>query len=398
MKVFYVPYLSRSVQRVSILSLTTFMSLSFLACSKKAAEESNSNTASIDASNDSLKVAKIAIINSSRIPLANLANSLGFAWAGGCHGAVGEDMKTVWESKETAFLVSNFDGSPDCGPQGQHNKDRLKIKYAFTQDIKEIETHLEKKVTSNLLIKSFNQASFSPNSVKQNIELPVSYTYANSVTNSVTGTFSSSVELGMEFGGSLFGLATAKTTIKTTIGGSVGKTSTTQETDSTTVTPKVAFELPPEHCAVITGEVYGAKTTIPYSATVEVLAAVELQGYMRVKACGGNFHRKLRNKKDHEAVAYVLGDKTDPFWDKLSIERDINNGMFDYTAAMMETDCFDHGKEINAAIASLDEAFGEKKVQSISFNGILEEVRSTNIVFKPHIYPAGSEECKGLGL
>lgn len=367
--------------------------LSLTGCGKPISTDSSS-LASVENKTINVQDYKKALMERSRAPLAVLANALGYGWTGGCHGGVGEDMNLVWDTQGSGHWISNFDGSAACGAANQDPNRRLNIKYDFYQSIKSIEPLMARKTVKKSEIKRIDRIFFGALPSAREASPQKSYTSQETISNTVTDTISGSMEMTLEFSAGLFGFG-SKTSTKFNIGGSHATARQSMTLEGDTLGAGDSIPIPANHCAIVDIMRISTVTTVPYTATVQVLASAELSGFLRATACGGNFHKTLRGNASRPGYTYKLGKAgKESFWGAINDDKNLNNSDFDYIQASANHDCSDHGKDIDWSIAVLKQSFTSSPVQLFKMRGYAENVKGTAIKMEPHIYPANSAQCK----
>jgi hypothetical protein len=380
-----------------VIAFAAALAMALIGCGSPPQEAGESALAAANSAGpDKLREVRERVMDESRFEFAHLANALGYGWAGGCYGGVGDDMRREDGAKDAAGRpvirwISNYDGSGSCGSGDQHR--RLKISYAFREYLKIIPDLDNLKVEENVPEElSTQNIGWWPAEGKLIINR--TYTFTDSYTATKSDTFSHSTSLTATYGGELspFGAE-----FNLTLG---GEHSTTKE-DKNEVQKQQATTLelpiPADHCVISRVLVMRTKKTLPYTADLEIDADVSLEGFMRASASGGNFHREYRGKGHRPDVTDTFGaaDRAS-FYDDVRGRLNAGAWPWNWTEMMANKDDFDHGAVVNWAMESLESKFRTKTLNHAQITGQMTSIEGRDITIDAKAYPKDSPECQTI--
>ena len=342
---------------------------------------------------------KASVMEASRQPLADTANALGFGWAGGCNGGVGDDMHVEWGAQDaTSSYVSTYDGTGGCGASNQAPDRRLSVIYHWDKPgFRNLNIDMTKRKTTRMALKSLYTLVTGWAPVESKVSFNVSRTISNSVTARQTNILRESGELDLEFDATVFGMG-MKTTGKLVIGGEqqTGQDVVASETDTFGLSRDIV--LPAKQCIIITFERLEEEYTVPYTADVALTGTAELSGFLRAKDNGGNFHREHRNDSSRPSIRYTFGvPGAVPFWEAVNTEKASNSFPWMWNDAMANRDGFDHGAVINSSLASLKANFvaGHKNVFKV--RGLFDVIKGGQVKSTVRMLPNTDPSCAKAG-
>lgn len=272
---------------------------------------------------------KQRVMDATMFNIGQLANMMGFAWAGGCWSRyAGEHFrrnKDTWESAYKSY----------CLGEGPKKDVRLKITYEnfkftmkdvkFGKSVKQTIPLNQEERLMNSPDRSYSRVSSNKKSTPgYDSEVEIQFRVASTLKNVQKTSWDSKfgLEVGMEYeppsttGGVGF---SAKSSFSYEWGGD--QEDTTVNEDWHILSIKEAKQLPPKTFSEWHAFKKPQKVTIPYTATIVPTFSVKLEGYM--KWGGGyygnfpNFHQEHRGSGDRKKLSYTFGSADKPFYDDL---------------------------------------------------------------------------------
>jgi len=274
--------------------------------------------------------------------LAGIADRLGFGWAGGCKSEiVGDDMYRTDEGK--AIIMNS--NTRDCSTGGHKSDDRLRIKFddwqLVVRDITNIKTHpVEAKLKYLDRFWAINNNDYAMVFIPEE-----SYSIGKSLTTSVENAFSIGQAYGAIYTTSFVAgfnyFASANYGVSTSITSATSWNNTftvgEDQTDIESLTKKISGEIkvPPRSKLRVDILVTEKKEWAEYTALTQLVGNLTLEGFLRWRDNGGNFHRQYRGSEDRPHIKATFGKPGQGmgFIADLLDQADDNHGDFDWTAA-----------------------------------------------------------------
>ena len=266
---------------------------------------------------DDKETAKEEVMKSLRKDLAKLAHRLGYAWAGGNDpdnggGVVGEDFKRM--ENGYGYEANYIEG----GIGGFQADQRLKIVFTdWTFHLREIEfdtptiSTAEPKQVSTSAVDNMQGET----DVVRRFSVDINRTKTTTHSKSKSFNWGNETMVSAKVGVPFFNETGVQNTLS--FGGEETNGYVDSETETVSTSELVVAELPhhseQEYSVVVTE----TKSSVNYTALMEVRFNVEFHGFLRYQDDHGNYHNSYRESRARPTVVAKIGGPERSFMDDL---------------------------------------------------------------------------------
>jgi hypothetical protein len=270
-------------------TVTAIGALLAAGCAEPAASgENDEDVGALDegVTDAKLLAMKSNIMDKTKLPIAHIANGMGYGWIGGCKVANLGDGYSKYLTGDMSDTEWVPQGESGCNEDNSaKSSQRTHIKYVnwrlkdlgVTYNPASMKTTYSKPVA----VAQYTYRNYSGSASKDFTVGPYNHTVTKQVAVTLTNGWNFQLTAGYEFEASLFGFAkeTFKFSVQAGTSGSVAKATTVIDTKSDSYAPVVT--VPPHTKYVVTVTLSEIEKSVPIHGRAELQFDVYLAGFLR---------------------------------------------------------------------------------------------------------------------